>query len=75
MDLNQLKKIWVRESKTNSVFIDNLVETCKQELREQGLEDSNPKFYPYLIIKVKNKLKIESNNVILKRFKNFLKEN
>ena len=75
MDLDQLKKNWVKESKTNLVYIENLVEVCKQELFNQGLEETNPKFYPYLIIKIKKKLKIESNSVTLKRFKNFLKEN
>lgn len=72
MDLTSIKKIWVRESKTNSVYVDNLVEKCKQELIEQGLDEDNSKFYPYLVIKVKKKLKIESNSVTLKRFKNFL---
>ena len=55
MDLDQLKKIWVKESKTNLVFVENLIEICKQELINQGLEETNPKFYPYLIIKVKKK--------------------
>ena len=75
MDLDQLKKNWVKESKTNIVYVDNLVEVCKQELFDQGLEETNSKFYPYLVVKVKKKLKIESNSVTLKRFKNFLKEN
>ena len=75
MDLVNLKKIWVKESKTNSFYVDTLVEQCKEELVAQGLLEDDPKFYPYLIVKVKKKLKIEANNVTLKRFKNFLKEN
>ena len=58
MDLNALKKIWVKESKTNSFYVDNLIEICKQELIKQGLTEDDSKFYPYLIVKVKKKLKI-----------------
>ena len=76
MDLNPLIKQWTRESKRPKVYVENLTEACKVELIEQGLEETNPKFYPYLIIKMKKKLKIESNSVTLKRFKTFLdKEN
>ncbi len=74
MDLNNLKKIWLKESKTNIFYIENVIEESRQELIEQDLLEDNPKFYPYLIIKVKKKLKIKSNNSTLKSFKNFLKD-
>lgn len=75
MDLSQLIKQWAKKTKLSEIYIQNLVESCKQDLIKQGLNETVDKFYPYLIIKVKKKLKIETNNVILKTFKNFLKEN
>lgn len=75
MDLSQLIKQWAKKTKLSEIYIQNLVESCKQDLIKQGLNETVDKFYPYLIIKVKKKLKIETNIVILKTFKNFLKEN
>lgn len=75
MDLTYLIKLWAKKTKLSEVYIINLTEECKQDLLKQGLKENSDKFYPYLIIKVKKKLKIETNSVILKTFKNFLKEN
>lgn len=75
MDLTYLIKLWAKKTKLSEVYITNLTEECKRDLLKQGLEENSDKFYPYLIIKVKKKLKIETNSVILKTFKNFLKEN
>ena len=75
MDLTYLIKQWVKKTKLSEVYIINLTEECKKDLIKQGLTENSDKFYPYLIIKVKKKLKIETNTVILKTFKNFLKEN
>lgn len=75
MDLTYLIKQWAKKTKLSEVYILNLTEECKKDLIKQGLTENSDKFYPYLIIKVKKKLKIETNTVILKTFKNFLKEN
>ena len=75
MDLSQLIKQWAKKTKLSEIYIQNLVESCKLDLIKQGLNETEDKFYPYLIMKVKKKLKIETNTIILKTFKNFLKEN
>lgn len=71
-NLEYLIEIWSKETKKNKVYITNLCNELKNELIKQGLNEDDLKFYPYLIIKIKKKLCIETNSVTLKRFKKFL---
>jgi hypothetical protein len=74
MDLNPLISIWTKETKISRIYIENICEDFKNELIKQGLEETNIKFYPYLIIKIKKKLGLETTSITLKRFKKFLNE-
>jgi hypothetical protein len=71
---NPLIKSFAKKAGKNEVYVDNLWKETAAQLHTQGMKEEDKRFYPYLTTILKKKLKITEQSKVLKRFKEFLKE-
>lgn len=71
---NPLIKSFSKKSGKNEKYVENLWNDTKTQLFSQGMKEDDKRFYPYLTTILKKKLKISEQSKVLKRFREFLKE-
>ena len=81
MDLNintvmhdSLIKSLAKKSKKSEEYISKLWLELSEKLYQQGLDETNIRFTPYITTLIKKRLAINETSPVLKRFKTFLSE-
>jgi hypothetical protein len=68
-----IKKL-AKRADENVIIVERLWKTVSEQLISEGLEEHDPRFNTYLLLRMKRRLKIFESSPILKRFKDFLIE-
>ncbi len=72
--MHPLIKKLAKKAKRTEVFVESLWNSIEESLIKEGLDKTDKRFYSNVINSVKSKLEINESSLIIKRFKDFLKE-